>query len=146
MTTPLRHEKAFSTPVPVYPPEATEERIARIVEGFDAERVHAVMTLLNWRWGGRDRVKAGVPTAQEIRDSATDLLRRTLVGFVAGKVKSGGGWCSGGLKTHIDDKGELTLTFELCSTFEQLLYEGDAEQPLPAGYACVGDPRAWRKT
>jgi hypothetical protein len=110
---PLRVEHPFSLDVPVYAPEHLESRIAAIVKGFDADRVHKVMTTLDWRWGGSDMPVGGVPTVEQIREKAADLLRGTAAGFIAGKIGPGSGWGSGGLRTQISDKGELTVWFEL---------------------------------
>jgi hypothetical protein len=142
---PLRVEHPFSLDVPVYAPEHLESRIAAIVKGFDAERVHKVMTMLDWRWGGSDMPVGGVPTIEQIREKAADLLSRTLTDFAAGKIGAGGGWGTGGLKTTISERGELAVTFELCDAFEQIQWQDEADNPLPAGYLCVGDPRTWSK-
>jgi len=142
---PLRVEHPFGLDVPVYAPEHLEPRIAAVVKGFDAERVHKVMTMLDWRWGGSDMPVGGVPTIEQIREKAADLLSRTLTDFAAGKIGAGGGWGTGGLKTTISERGELAVTFELCDAFEQIQWQDEADNPLPAGYLCVGDPRTWSK-
>jgi hypothetical protein len=101
--------------------------------------------MLDWRWGGSDMPVGGVPTVEQIREKAADLLRRTLTDFTAGRIGAGGGWGTGGLKASISERGELVVTFELCDAFEQLQHCDDEGVPLPAGYLCVGDPRTWSK-
>lgn len=144
--TALRTEKVFGMSIPVYPPEDEDSRVAAVVARFDADRVHAVMSLLGWRWGGADTDPKGVPSADQIRQKAAYLLWRTLRDFASGKIKVGGGWGTGGLRTSISERGELHLWFELCGTYEQIAYETADEKPLPAGYLCVGDPRTWSKS
>jgi hypothetical protein len=94
--TALRTEKAFGMSIPVYPPEDEDSRVAAVVARFDAERVHAVMSLLNWRWARRINQPSSVPTVEEIRANGTQLLAGTLRGFVAGEIPAGSGWGSGG--------------------------------------------------
>ena len=100
--------------------------------------------MLGWRWGGSDMPVSGVPTVEQIREKAANLLRSTINDFAAGKIGAGGGWGTGGLKTCISARGELAVTFELCDAFEQLQHCDEDDNPLPAGYLCVGDSRTWK--
>lgn len=140
---PLRVEHPFSLDIPVYAPEHVESRISAVVRGFDFASVHRCMELLRWTWG--DGLGShGVPTIEQLRETATDLLGRTLRGFAAGEREAGTGWRTGGFSTSIDERGQLDLRFELRTSTEQLQYCDEDDNPLPAGYLCVGDPRTWR--
>ena len=49
-----------------------EKRLDDIMDNFDFDRVHKTMELLDWHWAtSKD---GGVPTVDEIRDVAADIL------------------------------------------------------------------------
>lgn len=48
-----------------------DEKIAEILENFDFEKVHNVMTFLNWKWATS---KHGVPKYYELIKSAEKML------------------------------------------------------------------------
>lgn len=48
-----------------------KEKIVDILNNFDFQKVHNVMTYLNWRWV---HAKNGVPTIDELKGEATRLL------------------------------------------------------------------------
>lgn len=50
---------------------ARKEAIQEILDGFDFERVHKVMTFLNWQW-----IAYGVPSIERMKLVAKDLLER----------------------------------------------------------------------
>lgn len=47
---------------------AVREPYQQVLDDFDFERVHAVMTLLKWKWG------EAVPTIEQLRKTAEELL------------------------------------------------------------------------
>ena len=50
-----------------------EKRLDDIMDNFDFYRVHNVMKALNWHWISA-KAKNGVPTVQEIKALAADIL------------------------------------------------------------------------
>lgn len=82
--------------------------INEILANFDFEKVHKTMTLLDWRWVGR-----GVPSINEIRDSASERLESAIEQVISSKNKEHHdiGWISssGGLKATAwkNKKGKL---------------------------------------
>ena len=79
-----------------------EESIRKVISRFDFQKVHRVMTALDWRWVG-----TGIPSVRELQSEATRLLQN-----VGGKIKSSE---TGGLKAEyksdIDGGQELRLYF-----------------------------------
>lgn len=63
-----------------------EAQIAFIIERFDFEKVHAIMNLLDWKWGQSQ----SVPTIQELRQASSDLMTKLLVYDTPVKISSGG--------------------------------------------------------
>jgi hypothetical protein len=54
-----------------------QELIDKIMDWFDFEQVHKVMTALDWKWGG-DRA---VPTIPKLRKQARELMKMALIGL-----------------------------------------------------------------
>jgi len=53
--------------------KSNEEKIEEILENFNFEKVHKVMTFLNWTWSGEK-----VPTSYHLRDEARRLLNEII--------------------------------------------------------------------
>lgn len=51
----------------------TSEKIERVLDGFDFEKTHLVMTTLNWRWWKKGD-EYEIPSCGEIRRVAKELL------------------------------------------------------------------------
>lgn len=51
------------------------EAIGNIMDNFDFDKVHEVMSLLNWEWVGAEK---GVPTKSELRTEARRLLKMAI--------------------------------------------------------------------
>lgn len=67
--TAIRHVRAFTRQIPVYPKEAVDQRIEAILNNFPFDRVGTAMAALKWSWGE----DSGPPTETTMR-----LLRRIL--------------------------------------------------------------------
>ena len=81
--------------------EQQQEAIDEIMDWFDFERVHDVMSYLNWEW--RDN---GVPSIQEMKQTARKLLKESLMEKTT--VGTGGFYVEYGF----DSEGEnLKLSF-----------------------------------
>lgn len=51
------------------------EAIGNIMDNFDFDKVHEVMSLLNWEWAATEN---GVPTKSELRSEARRLLKMAI--------------------------------------------------------------------
>ena len=60
------------------------EAIDKIIKGFDFERVHKIMLLLNWTWFPRNTV----PTIEELKKTAESLLKQAEIEFEKTKIFS----------------------------------------------------------
>ena len=85
--------------------EVMNKQIDEIMDWFDFDKVHEVMTLLNWEWASAK----GIPSIQEIRAGARARLREA----------ADRGFCSTGGFTaqRVDDKDwvRMKLYFEVAS-------------------------------
>lgn len=82
-----------------YTSEYWQEMQDEIMDNFDFEKVHTVMTALDWRWCSTN----GVPEKSDLRRSARKMLRDCV------ELNRGG---TGGFKVSIDrENGILTLLF-----------------------------------
>jgi hypothetical protein len=54
-----------------------QELIDEIMDWFDFEQVHKVMTALDWKWGDAE----SVPTMPELRKQARELMKTALIGL-----------------------------------------------------------------
>lgn len=72
--TAIRHVRAFTRQIPVYPKEAVDQRIEAILNNFPFDRVGTAMAALKWSWGE----DSGPPTETTMRSTARRLLRRIL--------------------------------------------------------------------
>lgn len=81
----------------------SREIINKILDGFDFDLVHEHMVKTDWQWQNK-----GVPTIQEIQQTAFDLLSEFEVGW---NEISTGGFC---VRTDFD--GNAILSFEVSSS------------------------------
>ena len=54
-----------------------QELIDEIMDWFDFEKVHKVMTTLDWKWGDDE----SVPTIPELRKQTRELMKMALIGL-----------------------------------------------------------------
>jgi hypothetical protein len=96
-----------------------EEHIKTIIENFNFEKVHKVMTMLNWEWFNNDGM--GVPTIDQLKDTAISLLNDVFE-FETRDYE----YCSsGGFKaTRYDDYLELSFYI---SEYESSILNGGPE-------------------
>lgn len=79
------------------------DQIPVVLDWFDFERVHKVMTALDWRWATTKPLAMSVPTIEEIRATAFDILHRTVADFTArGRPLTGAVVSTGGLEARIN--------------------------------------------
>ena len=76
--------------------------IDSLIEDFDFEKVHKVMTFLDWKWRGE-----AVPSVEKIKAAATSLLHQ-LVRSDSQSISSGGLRV---LKMNYDGRKYLSLMF-----------------------------------
>jgi len=78
------------------------DAIEEIMDNFDFEKVHKVMTYLNWEWHHE-----GVPEISKLKRTAREDLKRTYKEEIP--------WCeSGGLRVEVDREGKtMRLMFVL---------------------------------
>ncbi len=65
----------------------------QIMGAFDFEKVHKVMTFLEWKWGAIN--EAHVPSIEELKTEATILLKEAYTNKDVVSIRSGGfnaGW------------------------------------------------------
>jgi len=62
--------KAMDQPKPKIHVDPLNQMIEDIIDGFDFDRVYAVMDAINWQWAGK-----GVPTIKQLLEQANYLLR-----------------------------------------------------------------------
>ena len=93
-------------------------KINDIMDNFDFDCVHRVMEFLNWKWVFA-KTSSGVPSIDEIRDFAFDLLVR------AAKEKTN--IASGGFKAVYEDSDEDNPDKFIQLEFILTDYEGFAE-------------------
>ena len=75
------------------------DAIESIMDNFNFDDVHKVMTYLNWEWAGTEN---GVPTKSELRSQARQLIKMAIKdktrvstgGFEADYLPEDGGWVS----------------------------------------------------
>ena len=97
-----------------------DKKITIIMECFDWDRVHNVMTYLNWEWDKGGKLN-GVPDIEQLKETATRLLTEAWKQGKKNKHKRGN-ICSGGF--HASRDGDwLQLRFDL----ENWSDEGDDE-------------------
>ncbi len=95
--------------------DLTFSTVARCLERFNFERVHAMMAVADWKWSlgsGPDDFR--VPTIQEVKDQAERLL------YAA--VREEDTVATGGLVASYNDKHErasLTLKFVAAETWQE---------------------------
>jgi len=92
---------------------STDDEIWNVLETFDWERVHFVMTQLNWYWAGSELA----PTISELRTEARRLLKLC----VEGSRESNNCFtvAAGGFEAQADVDGDVThlsLKFVLCES------------------------------
>ena len=95
---------------------ADHDAIWDIMNNFDFDKVHRVMTVLDWRWALADSEHTAVPDIQQIRDTARNMLTEctSRARKVSGQFTIG----SGGLYAHAEyepSNGKVyqKLAFEL---------------------------------
>ena len=75
------------------------DAIENIMDNFDFDNVHKVMTYLNWEWANTEN---GVPTKSELRSEARRLIKMAIKdktrvstgGFEVDYIDEDGGWVS----------------------------------------------------
>jgi len=129
--TAIRHVRAFTRQIPVYPKEAIDERIEALLDNFSFDRVSAAMAALKWTWGG----EVEPPTETAMRSTARRLLQRAaeFPTSQATEITIG----SGGFRARRCEKGELALEFVLADQDETFTEEDDEDKPAAPGFACV---------
>lgn len=87
-----------------------------IMNNFDFDKVHRVMTFLNWKWALADSEHTAVPDIQQLRDTARNMLTgcASRARKVSGQYTIG----SGGFHAHAEydaasNKVFVKLAFEL---------------------------------
>ena len=74
----------------------------QLLEKYNFENVHKVMTMLNWTWAGK-----GVPTIEDMKGTVAYLFNELMRNKKNPTYASTGGF-------HLELKGDyLTLTFQL---------------------------------
>jgi len=89
----------------------TDDEIWNVLESFDFDRVHFVMTQLGWYWADVD----GTPSISNLRTEARRLLKQC----VEGSLESNNCYtaATGGFEAYCDVDGDVTnlsLKFVLC--------------------------------
>lgn len=125
--TAIRHVRAFTRQIPVYPKEAIDERIEAILDNFAFDSVRAAMTALKWTWKG----EADPPTEADMRANAKKVLRW------ASRLEPGQAVTSGGFRARTGENAELVLEFLLTHQEETFSKEDDDDKPAAPGFACV---------
>lgn len=96
-------------------PEIQNE-INTIMDWFDFERVHTVMTALDWKWFNSGN---HVPLIGEIRGFARDLIRDCVDGMIHNQKAEYSIKCGGfSVRTYkelYDEKVYIELTFEVAT-------------------------------
>ena len=95
---------------------ADHDVIWDIMNNFDFEKVHRVMTVLDWKWALVDSEHTAVPDIQHLRDTARNML--TECASRARKVSGQFNIGSGGFHAHAEyepSNGKVyqKLAFEL---------------------------------
>jgi len=120
------HLKEWPLPRDIDPsplPVKIEDLIDGIMEDFDFEKVHSVMTFLKWWWPGGSGPE-GVPTIMQLREKARQLLSKVVKEKEFDQVQAGGfvAYRSIKNKDSLDDGLQLLFSLE---SFES--YLGDFE-------------------
>jgi hypothetical protein len=76
-----------------------------IMEAFDFNRVHEVMTALDWQWGMATGPQLAVPSVSDLKAKALELLNQAWQEGDSGTVE-----CSGGFQAWRQDNG-MVLQF-----------------------------------
>jgi hypothetical protein len=82
------------------------EKLKELIDSFEFDKVHKVMTELNWTWADR-----GVPSVEAMKDRVRDLYNSIENRVVSNEF----GYCSTGgfhLSYNPDEDEELRLVFE----------------------------------
>lgn len=75
-------------------------QISSVMERFDFEKTHRVMTFLNWEWANTHKGRA-VPTIDEMKSCAYDLLLTVVEEYNKGTIPNGGSAATGGFEARI---------------------------------------------
>ena len=97
-----------------------EAMIAEVMEGFDFEQVHKVMTVLDWKWAIDNGVEM-VPTHYRIMKRAEKLLNE--VSQYEDKLRHE--IATGGFRAVFDENEDLELRFEIETSVS---YNGDYDE------------------
>lgn len=63
----------------MFPIENNKEKIVNnIITHFDFEKVHKMMTAVDWKWYRPESGNTEIPTIDDLRDTATELLYTAL--------------------------------------------------------------------
>lgn len=93
-------------------PSEIQDKINKVVDAFDAAKIHKVMKHLNWKWFG-----VGVPSEYNIRQSARDRLISVWVSSTSAN-SSDLSYCESGGIRGIYHHGKFELLFILTSAEE----------------------------
>lgn len=93
------------------------KEIPQIIDNFDFDKIHEVMTMLEWRWYSIDRV----PNVEELKGAAIQILCTCIGEFekrgrpVQGMYVSTGGFTA---RIHCYESGDpdLQLGFYICES------------------------------
>lgn len=102
--------------------KTTDEKIENILDNFNFEEMHKVMTFLNWTW-----YNDKVPTIDELKEKAKALLNRL---HELLKKENKVSVCSGGFRVIGERVGEtisLELLFECTSWDVHNMEHGEGE-------------------
>lgn len=88
-------------------------KIAAIKTTFDFNKVHELMTQMNWKWAGKTHA---VPTVKELEETASELLRYTESSDVFPFTSASTGGLKATRMVWVHDSGvysiEVNLVFE----------------------------------
>ena len=92
--------------------DARESQIRELVEQFNFERVHIVMTALDWEWRSLPNEPGGVPTVSRLKAMARHLLREA----INHKVVESGGFKARYYPRATNDPEYFSLAFIVCQS------------------------------
>lgn len=105
-----------------------QSAVEEIMEQFPFEQVHAYMVLTGWRWlSGKGLF--GVPTLEQVRDTARDLLTRAEASERTRYEIMTGGFRATATRSRVEPD-ELHLSFEPWGTTAYLM---DAARRIEEG-------------
>lgn len=82
--------------------------IERIMNEYDWDKVHKVMTFLDWKWGSGPGGTLEIPNVDRLKKRAKEMLED-----VAGSAGWMSLWCGGFIADKMTEDGELALHFSI---------------------------------